>query len=98
MVFSLSSLSLVFFSNSRILEVSTVLISATTKYIKNNRVSSGSPIVKVIVGGMKKKFQINALKIAVVNTGKMSNNIANTETASNKIRATTLYPIKSTKR
>ena len=40
------------------------------------------------MGGMNKKFQIKALNNAESNTGKMSNRIALTETANNKINAT----------
>jgi hypothetical protein len=42
------------------------------------------------MGGIKKKFQINALKIAAHKTGKISNNMANTETVINSISATVL--------
>jgi hypothetical protein len=45
-----------------------------------------------MVGGIKKKFQINALNNAESMTGKMSKSMALRETTNNKIRATTLYP------
>jgi hypothetical protein len=41
---------------------------------------------------MKKKFQIKALRAAERRTGKISNDIAITETVRSKIRATNLYP------
>ena len=44
---------------------------------------------------MKKKFQIKALKTAETSTGKMSKEMAMTETVSNKIKATTRYPRKA---
>jgi hypothetical protein len=53
---------------------------------------------KVSVGGMKKKFQINALSKAESMTGKISNSMAFGETTTNKIRAIALYPIKSTEK
>ena len=83
-----SSSSLCFFSNSLILKVSTALIDATTKYIKNMRPSSGVSIWKVMVGGIKKKFQIRALKRADTITGRISKRMALRETAINRIRAT----------
>ena len=43
---------------------------------------------------MKKKFQVNALRIAADNTGKISKVMASSETVTNKINATTLYSIK----
>src|SRR5687767_804595 len=45
-------------------------------------------------GGIKKKSQIKALKTAAINTGKMSNNIANTDTVRSRTNAITLYPKK----
>ena len=63
------------------------------KYIKNISVSSVLPIVKVNLGGIKKKFQSNALNNAARSTGKISKNIAMNETVTSKISATTLYPI-----
>jgi hypothetical protein len=45
---------------------------------------------------MKKKFQIKALKIAAINTGKISNIIASRDTVTIRINATTLYPMNST--
>ena len=47
-----------------------------------------------MIGGIKKKFQINALKRAERRTGRMSNKTAFTETTSSKIRAMTRNPIK----
>src|SRR5687767_15541446 len=49
------------------------------------------------LGGIKKKSQIKALSAAEISTGKMSKMIASSETASKRINATTLYPIKSDK-
>jgi hypothetical protein len=48
---------------------------------------------KVKIGGIKKKFHINALKKAATNTGKMSNNMATIETVTRSNKATVLYPI-----
>jgi hypothetical protein len=45
-------------------------------------------------GGIKKKFQIKALRVAERRTGSMSNKTASSETVTNKSNATTLYPIK----
>jgi hypothetical protein len=42
------------------------------------------------MGGMKKKFQISELNKAASNTGKISNNMAITETVISKMSATTL--------
>src|ERR1035437_7233600 len=91
--FSFSSLCRDSFSISRILYVNTPLTIAITKYIKNIKISSVLPIVKVNFGGIKKKFQINALKNAARSTGKISKNIATNETVTSKINATTLYPM-----
>ena len=41
-------------------------------------------------GGIKKKSQINALKMAATNTGKISNVMASKETVNSKMKATTL--------
>jgi hypothetical protein len=41
-------------------------------------------------GGIKKKFQINALKTADISTGKMSNVTARRETVTSNVKATTL--------
>jgi hypothetical protein len=46
-------------------------------------------------GGMKKKFQINALSAADIKTGKMSNETASMETVNKSIKAVTRYPINS---
>lgn len=46
-------------------------------------------------GGIKKKFQIKALNIAAVSTGNNSRKIAQIETVTSKISATTLYPSRS---
>jgi hypothetical protein len=62
--------------------------------MRNNKVSSALSMWKENTGGIKKKFQINALRIAVSKTGKISNKIAAIETAIIKMSATTLYPIK----
>jgi hypothetical protein len=70
-------------------------MEAITKYIKNISPSSGVPIYKVRMGGIKKKFQINALNNAESKTGKISNRIALTETTKRKMGATALYPIMS---
>jgi hypothetical protein len=83
-----SSSSRCFFSNSLILKVSTALMDAMTKYIKNIRPSSGVSMWKVIVGGIKKKFHIRALNRADIITGKISKRMALRETAINSIRAT----------
>jgi hypothetical protein len=48
----------------------------------------------VNLGGIKKKFHINALSAAASKTGSISNVIASNETVNNKINATTLYPRK----
>jgi len=45
---------------------------------------------KVNWGGMKKKFQITALRKAAKSTGKISNSIATTETVSKRINAAIL--------
>jgi hypothetical protein len=50
-------------------------------------------MLKVNRGGMKKKSQIKALSKAESNTGKISKNIAVSETVTSKTKATTLYPI-----
>jgi hypothetical protein len=63
------------------------------KYINNIKESSVEPTLNVNRGGMKKKFQINALNKAARRTGKISKNIAIRETVTNKINATTLYPM-----
>lgn len=49
-------------------------------------------IRNVNFGGIKKKFQTNALNSAEQRTGMMSKNIAVNETVTNKMSATTLYP------
>ena len=41
------------------------------------------------MGGIKKKFQIKALKVAAIKTGIMSNNTARIDTANNKTSAVT---------
>jgi hypothetical protein len=64
----------------------------------NISASSVLPIVKVKVGGIKKKFQTNALKRAATNTGPISKNIATRETVTNNRSATTLYSINEDKR
>ena len=64
-----------------------------TKYIDNIKVSSEEPIWKVNRGGIKKKSQIKALSKAESNTGKISRNIAISETVTSKTKATTLYPM-----
>ena len=46
--------------------------------------------LKVKVGGMKKKFQTNALRSAAKSVGRISKNIAISETVTNNKRATIL--------
>src|SRR5690242_3633411 len=87
---SFSSLNLAFFSASRILNVSTAFTRAIKKYKRNISTSSALPISNVYKGGIKKKFQITALRTAASNTGKISNNIATTETVINNNSATIL--------
>lgn len=65
---------------------------ATTKYIRNNNVSSVALIAKVSTGGIKKKFHTHALSMAEMSTGKISKSIARIDTASKSKRAITLYP------
>jgi hypothetical protein len=57
------------------------------KYIKYIRISSLLPIWKVYSGGMKKKFQISALKTADTKTGKISHTIAMSDTVTSNISA-----------
>ena len=56
----------------------------------NKIVSSVDDTCSVNLGGMKKKFQIKALRAAASKTGKISKVIASNETANNRINATTL--------
>jgi len=62
---------------------------ATTKYIRNISTFSGVLICKVSVGGIKKKFHIRALRMAATRTGNISKSMAETETTSKRIKATT---------
>jgi hypothetical protein len=55
-------------------------------------------MLKVSVGGMKKKFQIKALTKADSKTGKISKRMALSDTATKRMSATALYPIKSTEK
>ena len=59
------------------------------KYIKNKMISSVDDILKVKWGGIKKKFQIPAVRIAENKTGKMSKTTASNEMFTSKINATT---------
>ncbi|ADF51704.1 hypothetical protein ZPR_1368 [Zunongwangia profunda SM-A87] len=61
-----------------------------SRYIKNNNKSSAVLILKVSTGGIKKKLRISALNSAQTSTGKIEKITAVSETASNRIKATTL--------
>jgi hypothetical protein len=50
---------------------------------------------KVKRGGMKKKFQIRALKVAAMTMGIRSKTMANMDVSINKRNATAWYPNKS---
>ena len=80
------------------LKVKTAFTNAIVKYISNIKTSSGSETYNVNFGGIKKKSQISALSKATKRTGKISKNIATTETVNKRINATTLYPIKADKK
>src|SRR5688500_10081489 len=62
------------------------------KYMTNKIKSSVAPTCSVKRGGIKKKFQMNALSRADSNTGRISKEIAIKETVTSNISATTLYP------
>jgi hypothetical protein len=63
---------------------------AIKKYITSRMVSSVVLTCRVNRGGIKKTSQINALRKAESKTGKISNVMANKETVSSNINATTL--------
>ena len=65
-------------------------MSAITKYISNKIRSSAEPTLNVNFGGIKKKSHIIALVRAEKNTGRISKDIASSETVTNNIKATTL--------
>jgi hypothetical protein len=56
--------------------------------MRNIRISSLLPMWNVKRGGIKKKFQIKALNIDAVSTGKISKNIAIKDTVTSNINAT----------
>jgi len=60
------------------------------KYMINKIESSVECTWKVKRGGIKKKFQMSALKIAAVSTGSISKEMAIIDTVSSKISAITL--------
>ena len=80
------------FSICFILKVSPACIMAMIKYMISKKKSSAVLTWKVNRGGIKKKFQVNALNTAENSTGNMSKEIAINETVSSSIKAITLYP------